>query len=385
MPQAEFRTHPVLALLAALAALFGSAPAMAQRVELPVQYIVRPGDTLVALAIDYMNRKQDYAVVQKLNNIANPRRLPIGSTLLVPVGLLRMEPVTGVIASFRGDVSVSGQPAAVGMKILQGMRVETGANAFVTVQLPDTSSISLPSQSRISVVKLRRILLTGAIQRTFRVSEGRASISVNPIRDPGSDFQVTTPLSVAAVRGTEFRIGFDEAGGKALTEVVDGTVGVTANADASETGVPKGFGLVSTPSGSEGPVALLSGPGLAGIEKTASGDIVVAITPMEGAKSYRTQFATDIKFLNVIADQVSDTPGATFSGLGEVAFFVRLTAIAPSGLEGLPATYVSGRKIGALDLDMPAAGSAEPTPIDISMTGDGRSQLDSSRLQAPLR
>ncbi|MET0375460.1 MAG: FecR domain-containing protein, partial [Rhizorhabdus sp.] len=205
-----------------------------------------------------MTRREDYLAVQKLNKIADPRRLPIGGTLMVPAELLRMEPITGQIASFRGDVNVSGQPATLGMKILQGMRVETGANAFVTVALPDKSSISLPSQSRVSVVKLRRVLLTGGIQRTFRVTEGRARASVNPIREPGSDFQVTTPLSVAAVRGTDFRIAYDEAGGRALTEVVGGTVAVQAEADKNETSVPKGYGVISTPAGSEPPVALLS-------------------------------------------------------------------------------------------------------------------------------
>ncbi|WP_052730354.1 FecR family protein [Sphingomonas sp. SRS2] len=360
----------LLVLGAALAILLGGM-AEAQRVEAPVAYQVRPGDTLIALSTKYLTRKEDYQAVQQLNQVKDPYRLPIGATLMIPAELLRIELVDGVISSFRGAVTVDGQPAAVGMMVRQGMKVETGADAFVTVKLPDGSTISLPSQSRIHVQRLRKILLTGGLQRRFRLEAGRSQSSVKPFRDPGSSFQVTTPLSVSAVRGTDFRVAVDESGGRALTEVVGGTVGVQAASDKTETAVPKAFGIISTPSGSEPPVALLPPPRLLTIGREGENGVRVSVKPVEGAKSYRVQLATDLEFQQIFKEAVTETDSASFSGLGSVPFFVRLTAIAPSGMEGLPATYAFETRVAELGPDeIPAA----PRPIQISMTGDGRSQ-----------
>ena len=345
-------------------------------------YQVRLGDTLIALSTRYLSKKEDYQRVQQLNQVKDPYKLPIGATLLIPIELLRIELVDGVISSFRGNVTVDGRAAAVGMKIRQGMKVETGADAFVTVGLPDGSAISLPSQSRIHVQRLRRILLTGGLERRFRLEAGRSQSSVKPFRDPGSSFQVTTPLSVSAVRGTDFRVAIDPTGERALTEVVGGTVGVQAEADMSETAVPKAFGIVSTPSGSEPPVALLPPPQLLTIGREGDDGVLISVKPVDGARQYRIQLATDLAFQQVFKETVTETSSATLTGLGSVPFFVRLTAIAASGMEGLPATYAFETRVAAFDA---RNGHPISQPVQISMTGNGRSQSTTFGLRAPLR
>ncbi|MET0375611.1 MAG: FecR domain-containing protein, partial [Rhizorhabdus sp.] len=243
-----------------------------------------------------------------------------------------------------------------------------GPNAFVTITLPDASAISLPSQSRIRVEKLRRVLLTGGYDRNFVLEAGRSRSSVTPIRDSGSNFRVTTPLSVSAVRGTDFRVALDPAGDRALTEVVGGTVGVAPDEDKDAVAVPKSFGTIATPAGVEQPTALLPGPKLLQVERTGGDGVMIGMQAVDGATRYRTQLATDLDFRNVIAETVSDTPAASFNGLGNVSFYVRLTAIAASGLEGLPATYALGQRPVA------DAGGSRPQQIQFSMTGDGRTQ-----------
>lgn len=321
-----------------LTALLGASAAGAERAEPLVPYQVRPGDTLLALSGSYMLQRDDYRVVQTINKVSDPYRIPIGTTLLFPPDRLRTEPVNGVISAFRGSVNVDGKPVALGMKILQGMRIETGANAFVTIQLGDGSAIALPSQSRILVQKLRRILLTGGLDRTFRLEAGRSRSTVTPIRDPGSSFRVTTPLSVSAVRGTDFRVALDPADGRALTEVVGGTVGVQADADKVETAVPKAYGIISTTEGSGAPIALLPPPRLLQIGRTADG-VMITAEAIDGAQRYRSQLASDVAFLDIFDEKVSDTPTVSYTLSPSTTFFLRLTAIAPSGLEGLPATY----------------------------------------------
>ena len=320
-----------------------------------MRYTVRQGDTLLALSAKYLTSRDAFRAVQQLNRLANPNYIPVGSTLLIPDELLRTEPILGEVTAFRGDAKIDGQAASVGAQVREGMRVETGPNAFIAISLPDGSAISLPSQSRITVARLRRILLTGGLDRNFRLEAGRSRSTVSKIKDPTSNFRVTTPLSVAAVRGTDFRIGFEPETGRALTEVVGGLVAVATDADKNETEVPKSFGTISTAAGTEPPVALLPGPQLVQVEKSGADGVLITAKPVDGAVRYRTQLATDVGFLNVIQDAVNDAPSATFTGLGKVGFFVRLTAIAASGLEGIPATYTNGRRIDTPDLSNSAS------------------------------
>ena len=327
----------------------------------------------ISLSTNYLTRKDDYRTIQSMNRIADPYRLPIGSTLVIPERLLKSEPVFGEVSSFRGQVNVDNQPAKLKMQIRQGMQIETGSNAFVTVQFPDGSAISLPSQSRVRVDRLRRILLTDSLDRNFRLQAGRSRSSVTPMSNPDSNFRVTTPLSVSAVRGTDFRVGFDEGAGKAMTEVVGGTVGVAPDEEKNELGVPRGYGVIGTPEGIQPPVKLLQPPELTSLARGGTDAVVVSFKPVEGAKAYRVQLAGDLPFRDVLAESLTEELSVSFPGLGSTPFFVRLTAIATSGLEGVPGTYASGRRIdapeghSARDEEVPAI-----PPLQTSMRADGR-------------
>ncbi len=369
-------------------------PVHAQQASDPLfRYTVRPDDTLSALAKAFLVGGE-YLEVQKLNKVADPRRLPIGSTLLIPDRLLRTVPIVAQVASFRGTVMIDGRQAELGSAVRQGMRIETGANSSVAITMPDGSSISLPSQSRIAIDKLRRILLTGGLDRNFKLEAGRSKSSVTPMKDPASNFRVTTPLSVAAVRGTDFRVGVDESGGRALTEVIGGTVGVEAGTDPVEVEIPKGFGAISTPGGTEPPVALLPPPQLQQVERTDTG-VVVTARPVEGARAYRIQLATDVAFLNLIGEAQSDEPVTSFVLPANATFFVRLTAVAESGMEGMPGTYAPGMRrsepapepsadAGRTTLP-PFSLWATPQPLEMSLTGHARTHPTAIIARPPLR
>ncbi|KRB85634.1 hypothetical protein ASE00_02275 [Sphingomonas sp. Root710] len=369
------RFRPFLFLIGALALLSAGSAALAQSVERSVRYTVRAGDTLIGLSAKYLTNKDDFRTVQQLNRIADPYRVPIGSQLVIPERLLRIEPAYGVISSFRGDVAIDGKQATVGMRVAQGNRIETSANAFVTVGFNDGSAISLPSQSRIRVDRLRRILLTDSVDRAFRLQEGRARSTVTPIRNPNSSFQVTTPLSVSAVRGTDFNVGFDPKANQTQTEVIGGTVGVAPDEEKDEIGVPKGYGVIGTPEGIQPPVKLLPPPVLTSLARGAGDTIIITADPVEGARGYRTQLAADITFREILAEKQSDKPTVEFSGLGNVSFFVRMSAIAPSGLEGIPGTFSSGRNTTTPPpADQDQAPRDTGSSVQTSMTGNGRSQ-----------
>lgn len=324
--------------------------------EAPIQYRVRAGDTLYDLAQRYLVRPSAVGQVQRLNRIANPRRLPVGHVLTVPADLLRTEPVVARLVAYSGPVSVRGidaGPLRQEMPVREGFELSTGANAFLTFELPDGSRVTLPSQSRVRLARLRRILLTGAVQRDIRLDTGRASSTVTPLPAPGSRFRILTPVAVSAVRGTEFRVRHDDTAGRSTVEVIEGRVGQALLDAPDETAVTAGFGASAQRSVSP-PTPLLPAPNLSSaLRLQDEPQVTFALRAAPGAMAYRGQVARDAGFIDLIAEVESAAPLLAFDGIPNGTFFLRLTAIDGSGLEGMPATFAFERRLNALDLDPP--------------------------------
>jgi len=336
------------AVLCALAVGQGAAaapaPAAGAAADDLAHYQVRQGDTLYALAEKYLIRPGDYRAVQRANRVRNPRRLVIGSDLAIPVEWLRTEPIEAVVETLSGEATVTTQgrisALAKGAVLRQGDTVATQANAFVRLALPDATHMTLPSQSRLRIEALHRVLLTGAVVRGFALEKGRSESVVTPMKQPQDRFVVRTPLSIAAVRGTEFRVSFDEGEQRAGVGVLDGAVGVAPPAGGDGAVVQKSFGVSADRDGVSQPRPLLPAPVLkdsSNIQQAPA--ISLELEPVEGAQAYRAQLAADAGLLNPIAETLSDQPRLSFPELAEGQWFVKLTAIDSGGLEGAPRIY----------------------------------------------
>lgn len=353
------RHFPVLAGYASIAACALAMPAWAD--EALTAYTVQRGDTLYGIAGAYLLRQEDYRIVQRQNRITRPRRLQAGVVLHIPTGLLRSMPVYARLGAYRGQVTVASNiqsAVTVGMPIGEGAVVETGANAFARLDLPDGSRLALPSQSRIQVERLRRVVMTNAVERTFAVKAGRSESSVTPFKNPRDSYIVRTPLSVSAVRGTEFHIHYDPERQTAATEVLDGTVMVSTNS-GEPAAVPAGYGKVAA----DGPpVKLLDAPKLLDAGKVFEGaSIDLDISPLAEARAYRARISADAGFLDVLQETTTPAPRATFAGLGDGAYFVKLSAIDEAGLEGMPATYAIDHALNTLSLLSPVIAATGKT------------------------
>lgn len=353
-----------LAVAVACAISLGLAPpaARAQDGRAPsdiATYVVRPGDTLYDLAERYMTRPGDASQVARLNRVVEPRRLRPGTTLRIPVRLLRTEPVVARLAAFRGDVTIAAPagPLApvIGLIVPEGSRLTTAAGAFLTLEMPDGSRITLPSQSRVVLERARRVLLTGDIQRRLTLEAGRSSSVVAPAPTPGSSFIITTPLTVSAVRGTEFRVGHDAEANRSTLEVVEGSVGAQASYEPSEILVPQAFGRRADAASATAPQALLPGPRLRNPGRPQDEpELSFDVVPVDHAQRYRGQLATDAGFVDILAEAEGEGPTLTFASVPNAIYFLRLTALDPDGLEGLPEVYAIERRLNAIGLEAPA-------------------------------
>lgn len=313
----------------------------------PISYTARKGDNLYNLALHYMHRLSDYMIVQKLNGIRNPRRIPIGTNVLIPRALLRSDPLQAKVIAFRGATTIDGRPAALGAAVNEGGRIQTGANAFLSIGLADGSTVTLPSQTIVRVERLRRFRLTSEMERLFRVDDGRTQIEVTPRTNGRDRFEMRTPISVAAVRGTDFRVAVLDGGKAATTEVLDGHVGLAGG--GSETTLDPGVGARVTPAGTTGPVKLLPPPDVANPAKIQSEpELSFRIEPLDKAARYRVQVARDAGFLDITEETLVDQPQATLPSVPNGDYFVRVTGIDANELEGLPRVVGFERHLNAL-------------------------------------
>lgn len=342
-------------LLALLLALALPSAALAQQAPPPsppdARYVVKKGDNLYTLGTRYFARPGDYRTVQRLNKIPNPRRLQPGATVVVPYRVMRTNPITAELVAFSGAVQIEqgGRAIAprVGLPIVEGMRLTTLANGFVTIELSDESRITLPSNSSGRVRQLREVPMTGGLLRVFDLDNGRSSTSATPNANPDSRFLIRTPLSVSAVRGTEFRVAA-LSDGQATTEVLKGLVGVTGS--KAEVAVAETFGVSVTPAAVGEPVPLPPTPKLVRGGRAQEDPVVTfEVEPVAEAVAYRLQLANDAGFIDTFNEVRTDRTVVTFENIPDGAYFVRATAIDANGLEGLPSNYAFDRDLNVLD------------------------------------
>jgi hypothetical protein len=352
-PLASALLPAILFAAPALAAPAPSAPPAAAEPMTP--YVVRSGDTHYALSSRYFISKQDYRAVRKQNHVARTRQLKVGLTLQIPTGLLRTTPIEGRLGAYKGAVSITlagaAVPVAEGAVIAQGALIATGANSFARLDLPDGSRVAVPSQSRLRIDALHRTLLTGAVARLFTVEAGRSESTVVPLPQAQDSYIVRTPVSVSAVRGTDFRVGYSPEEHKASTGVVAGKVAVDADGGGSAL-VPASFGVSAGPGpggGTLSVVPLLPAPKLLTPGKIQDAPrLTFDVAPTPQAHAYRAQLALDGGFQELFAETTSDKPHLEFDALPDGIYFVRVTAIDGNDLEGLPTTYTVERELNTL-------------------------------------
>ena len=339
----------LLMLLAGGLALAEPAAAQA-RDDDAIVYTVRRGDTLIALARDYMLRETDWREVQRINRVADPYKLPIASQLSLPIRLLRSRPASATVAAFRGQAlaSVANAPlrsVAMGQVLGEGARVTTGPASSLSLSLTDGSVITLPSNSALRIGRLRKLLITDSIDYDLTLETGSARSRVTPFRNRDDRFRLRNPIAVSAVRGTDFRTHFDAGTETSRSELIEGGIALKARS-AEETQLAPEFGAVIGSSGAIAVEPLLPAPQLiggAGVQRAPM--VAFTVQPVAGAQAYRLQIGRDSGFVDIVEDVSGNSPDFTVPSLGNGRYFARFTAIAASGLEGLPGTIAFRRRL----------------------------------------
>ena len=279
-----------------------------------ITYYARAGDTLMSIAQQYTDRAGNWIALGKLNRIDRDSAIPIGTAILIPGELLGDAPAKATVVAMTGTISAatadgSATRLTLGATVMEGMQIQTSGNSFLTLALADLSRISVPSNSRVQLAKLRTARYLNSPRTQVLLLRGRVESRVTPLAASRGRYEVRTPLSVAGVRGTHFRVGLLGVGSgeRVATETLDGKVAV---ATASRAGAPDALVLAGgqgniTDAGAAGAaVDLLPAPRLArstaGTQEYPADRIALSTVP--GAQAYHLQIATDAQALNLLAE-----------------------------------------------------------------------------------
>ncbi|WP_077037996.1 FecR domain-containing protein, partial [Pelomonas sp. KK5] len=340
-------------IVGALLATFAICAAAAPDAEPAWNYRVQAGDNLFDLSTAYLKERTSWRELQKLNHVPDPLRLQPGSTVKMPIRLLRREASVAQAVFVQGQVELrrAGSPAAAlhsGDELHSGDALSTGEQATLTLRFVDGSRLLVAPRSEVALDELLVFGRSAVPAMRLQLQKGSADSKVQPSADRPPDYQLRTPTLSLGVRGTEFRVQVSEDGRSARAEVLEGRVAGTP-AGAATQPIPAGYGLAAVQGQKPSALTkLLPAPSLAGVP-TRLERIPLAITwpPLEGAVAYRAQLFDGEEHL--LLDGRFTAPSAQWADLPDGSYRLRLRGIDAIGLEGLAA-------------DLPVVLKARPEP-----------------------
>lgn len=351
-------------------AALAQTPAAAPQAEPALPYTVRATDKLIVLGRDLLRDPRDWPEVARFNRLRDPNLILPGQVLQIPLRLLKATPTTGRVVSVEGEVRLQGAAASAGMPLREGQRIETGPQGSAVLELSDGTRVKVLPASLAEVVTQRDYALRDAAASAsttwfsglIRLSMGTVEALAARLQRRATPLQVETPTSLVGVRGTQFRVAYDNpATRNSRAEVLEGEVRADNTAQQTGTAVSGGFGVVVDPASRDmAPVRLLPAPDLSAWSASAQQPLTLPDPALAGASAYRVQVARDAGFDAIARDlrlpagrlQVSDLPPGTWH--------VRVRGIDARGLEGLD----SARQV-ALSAPAPVV---PPRPLRVTLS-----------------
>ena len=156
-----------------------------------------------------------------------------------------------VAIKVKGEASVtfketnSMQPLKPGTPLSDQDKVKTGDNGFVALMyIDDKTVVKILGNSNLDILGER----SGAmINKSINIEYGKVTAAV--IKQEGKQFRVSTPTSVASVKGTSLAINSDPSTGDSFT-LIEGFIEVTNIVTGESTDVKEGETAISTNEGS---------------------------------------------------------------------------------------------------------------------------------------
>ncbi|WP_309679163.1 FecR domain-containing protein [Polaromonas sp.] len=338
--------------------------------EPSMPYTVKASDKLIVMSRQLLNSPGDWKEVARFNGMKNPNAIRVGQVLQIPLRFMQAQPASAKIISSNGDVQLAGSPAAVGTAVAEGGQLQTGANSSAVLELADGSRVTLLPNTLAELVThrsyaTRDVAKSGSstwFSGLVRLAQGGLDTLAAKTTRRATPLLIQTPTSTVGVRGTEFRVAYDDpATQNARTEVLEGAVRADNTAQKSGAELARGQGAVLNPGVKDIKVVdLLKAPDLS----ATPADILKpqALWPMpmlEGAQNFRVQVAIDETFSKIVRNLVVSNGNADLSSLPNGFWFARIRGIDAGGVEGFDS-------VRAVQVVLPPPPEVPPTQWSLS-------------------
>lgn len=303
-------------------------------------YMTSPGDTLSQIGQTYLKNMRDWPKIQSANGVPIPKHLPANTRIKIPVELLKVTPAPVTVTAVSGNVRYKSgdgpfQRLSAGAQLNGGENVLSGPRSSATYRFADGTVLTQQAFSKLSFGRLAAYGKTGMVSTELSLDGGRIEARAGKQLAPAGGFRVRTPVAVAGLRGTDFRLNLSEDGKTLRNEVMEGVVAVSA--EGREVSVEGGYGTVAEAGKPpEAPRRLLAAPAAAGLDPLIERlPLSFVWQPVAGAVAYRAQVARDAAFNEVLLDDVTTEAAITWQdNLPDGAYWLRVRAIDSAGLEG---------------------------------------------------
>ncbi|HWU99196.1 MAG TPA: FecR domain-containing protein [Oxalicibacterium sp.] len=310
-----------------------------------VWYSVSRDETLSTISLKFTGEISHWRAIGKTNSIENDRTIPIGKKIWIPARLLTPVSTFAKIRSFFGRVAIRSSDGTniepkIGAQLKEGDTLTTPADSFVSLVLDDGTQFTLPPDSSLNLRLLRKTQYIQSPRTELYLQKGRVESQVTPFTKPDSRFEVLSPLAVSGVRGTNFRVNYDDK--RVFNEVIEGKVSVQPDAAKRKSAgqlVAAGYGTVVENGQARKPVPLLAAPVLAdGYQNQERLPIHFSLAQPQAA-AFRVRISTDLAGENNIAEAVAAAnDGKAMPKVGDLEdgdYFVHYNAVDANGLSGI--------------------------------------------------
>jgi hypothetical protein len=304
-------------------------------------YSVVQGDTLSEFSEKHLYKTSYWKQLQKINNIADPKRIPENTKLRIPIDWIKSQPASAQVIKFEGDVvtqskeGTDSQQVSVGQQLKLGDHLETYSQSSALIRFADGSEILVLQNSKIDFNHMTKYGETGMVDSRVRLISGDIESHAETQKGSASRFEIHTPAAISAVRGTRFRTSYTAADTSSTIEVLEG--GVAVKGAKTTRLVRAGYGThVVKNKAPLKPKKLLPAPQLLAypqpIETIGS---QIRWEAIEGAQRYRFIIAESNEFSTVLWDSDSERNAISLPDLSDDTYFLQLRAVDKYGIEGI--------------------------------------------------
>lgn len=293
---------------------------------------VEQGNTLEGLSKTYTGNPNNWHILQNLNGVADPYKMPIGTLLKIPLSLIPRASSTAKVVHVKGNVQHDNTNATKDEYLKESSLIQTGNNSFITIELSDQSQITVLPNTELELEQLQKFSGAGITDSVIRIKNGTVESDVAPNGEGVGRFEIRTPITITGVRGTRLKVSKDDNGTN--QEVLKGNINTKSLALQQSQNIPQGYGASYNQQGElRSYKKLLAAPEISSSKKNG-GSWLIKYKPVSDAVKYKITISSDKNGMLIESSQTTTKLEKAVSASTGGTHYIAIRAIDKLGLEG---------------------------------------------------